>query len=395
MTMMLSGGTVIDGTGAEPLQDAVVVVEGARIAYVGPAAEAGSIGQNARRIDVKGRTILPGLINSHVHLCIDPEGEYGRPKIRDTATNTLQAYAYALQCLNAGVTTVCDLSAPHHGFIGLAQMIDNGILTGPTIVNVGRGLAVSGGHAHYLGREVDGPVEAAKAIREEIRAGADQVKLLAEAGSMEDALELRRLEMSTEEIQAAASAAYGFGRTVRGHLLTSSCVKAGVRLGIRVVEHGYELDDEAIDLLVQTGTYLVPTAQVWKMPLIHPRANEKSRPVELRKAVQTVVEESLPRAIAAGVKIALGTDGNTVQNPSWEVVVELQFYRDCGMPPLEVIRSATLYAAEACDRGDSLGSLTPGKLADVIVVDGNPLEDLEALRRVEVVVKNGRVVRAA
>lgn len=393
--VVLHGGTLLDGTGAEPVQDSTIVIEGKHIVYAGPSSDAGRISDNALRFDIRGKTVLPGLINSHVHLCINPEGQYGAPNIRDVTSNTLQAYAYGLTCLEHGVTTVGDLSAPHHGFIHLARLIDAGTLRGPTIVNVGRGLAVSGGHAHYLGREIDGPAQAAQAVREEIKAGADQVKLLAEAGSLENALELRRLEMSEDEIRAAVAAAYSFGRTVRGHLLTSPCVIAGVNLGIRVVEHGYELDEESIDLLVETGTYLVPTAQVWKMPLVHPpQPPESKRSTDLRLAVQEAVENSLPRAIERGVKIALGTDGNTVQNPSWEVVTELQFYRECGMSPMNVIKSATLYAAEACDRGDTLGSVVAGKLADLIVVDGDPLMDLEALRRLDLVIKNGGVVKS-
>jgi imidazolonepropionase-like amidohydrolase len=298
----------------------------------------------------------------------------------------------AKECLGRGVTALGDMSAPHHGFIKLGRMIENGKLTGPRIVAVGRALIVTGGHSGSLGREIDGPVEAAKAAREEIKAGARQIKLIAEAGTLEGALDRQQLEMSVAEMAAATKAAHAFGCKVRAHLISAGPICEGLAAGVDVIEHGYALDDKGIDWMVEHGNYLVPTIQVWKKALLNPDRVPTPQILAYRKQTRGVVERTLPRAIAAGVRIALGTDGSTLMNPAGDVLLELQSLVEYGMTPMEAIRAATVNAAEVMDLTPDLGSLEEGKLADLIAVEGDPASEIEALARVRLTMVDGLIL---
>lgn len=395
MSLLFSGGTLVDGSGAAPIPNAAVLVDQSTVRYAGPAS--GLPATNADQVvDLAGRTLLPGLINTHVHLGLNP---YGRRRewanfAVDETSNTLEGYALALECLDHGVTAVGDLSAPHHGFIKLARIIDAGTLPGPRIVAVGRALIVTGGHSYTLGREIDGPHEAAKAAREEIRAGARQIKLMVEAGTLEGAFERRALEMSRDEITAAVEAAHGLGCTVRAHAITDGPVRAAIECGVDVIEHGYDLEDDTIALMVERNIPLVPTIQVWKMALLNEDKIDDPVMLAHRKQARSLVARTLPRAIAAGVPIALGTDGSTMLNPAGEVLIELASLVEYGMTPLQAICAATSTAAGVLGLPET-GSVQPGKDADLLVVAGDPTHDIAALGRVELVVRRGEILRGA
>ena len=332
-SVLLIGAALIDGIGGPPVTDSAVLVEGGRIRYAGPASDLGPLPPETETIELPGCTVLPGLMNTHVHLALNPyrkRRDWSEFKVDETV-NTLEGYELAKECLGRGVTALGDMSAPHHGFIKLGRMIENGKLTGPRIVAVGRALIVTGGHSGSLGREIDGPVEAAKAAREEIKAGARQIKLIAEAGTLEGALDRQQLEMSVAEMAAATKAAHAFGCKVRAHLISAGPICEGLAAGVDVIEHGYALDDKGIDWMVEHGNYLVPTIQVWKKALLNPDRVPTPQILAYRKQTRGVVERTLPRAIAAGVRIALGTDGSTLMNPAGDVLLELHDLKSLGM----------------------------------------------------------------
>jgi imidazolonepropionase-like amidohydrolase len=394
MTVAFVGGRLIDGTAREPLEQAEVHVARDTITYAGAMRSAPTV-DIEHRVDLDGRTILPGLINTHVHLSLNPYGprrDWHQFSVDET-TNTLEGYVLADECLDHGVTTLGDLSAPHHGFIKLGRAIASGLLQGPRIVSVGRALVVSGGHSYTLGREVDGPIEAARAAREEIRAGAAQVKLMVEAGTLEGAFERRQLEMTREEIRAAVEAAHGMGRMVRAHAITDEPVRAALDCGVDVIEHGYDISDDTIELMAERDVPLVPTIQVWKMALLNPDSVPSPVMLEHRRSAEGHVNRTLPRAIAAGVPIALGTDGSTLLNPAGEVLVELKSLVEYGMTPHAALRSATATAARVLGIAARVGTIEVGKGADLLVVDDDPLVDIEALANVHLVVRAGRIVR--
>ena len=393
--VLLKGAVLIDGIGGPPVADSAVLVEGRRIRYAGPASGLDPIPLETETIELPGCAILPGLMNSHVHLALNPyrrRRDWSEFKV-DEIVNTLEGYELAKECIEHGVTALGDLSAPHHGFIKLGRMIENGDLTGPRIVAVGRALIATGGHSCSLGREIDGPAEAAKAVREEIKAGAHQIKLMAEAGTLEGALDRQRLEMTVAEMTAATEAAHAFGRTVRAHLISAGPIREGLAVGVDVIEHGYAIDDRGIDWMVEHGNYLVPTIQVWKKALLNPERVPTPQMLVYRKQTQAVVERTLPRAIEAGVRIALGTDGSTLMNPAGDVLLELQSLVEYGMTPMQAIRAATLNAAEVMDLDQDLGSLQKGKLADLIVVEGDPASEIDALARVRLTMVDGRILK--
>ena len=386
------GVRLFDGSGGPMIDDALVLIAGDNIRYAGPRAAAPDL-QGARQVDLAGGTLLPGLINSHIHLALDPYGprrDWKRFAV-DPTENTLYGYALARECLDHGVTTVGDLSAPHHGFITLARTLDQGILEGPRIVPVGRALVTSGGHSYSLGREVDGPIEAARAAREEIRAGAQQVKLMVEAGTLEGALQRQRLEMTREEMTAAIEAAHAHEVMVRVHAVSDGPTRAAIECGADVIEHGYALNDATLALMVERGIPLVPTVQVWKMALLNPTRVQDAVMLEHRRGVERAVADTLPRAIAAGVTIALGTDGSTMLNPAWRLDVELEALVAYGLSRSQALQSATVHAARAVGRPD-LGRVAAGCRADLLVVDGDPTTDLAALTRIRLVVSRGHEV---
>lgn len=392
---VLRGVRLLDGTGADPLEDAAVVVEGAQVRYAGPASGMGALPQGADEIPLGGRTLLPGLINSHVHLTVS-ETSVERP-LPPTPTETeyqtlLKAAQRARACLERGVTTVRDVGATSFSIFALRDAIQQGAIMGSRIFAAGKLLCMTGGHAYQIGQEADGPDSMRRAAREQIRAGADLLKLMADGGTSDGALDIGDLSLFEDEISAAVDVAHRLGLRVTCHAIANRVIHAALDLGVDCIEHGYALDSAAVDKLLANGTYLVPTLQVSEMNVRHgPGYGLPEWRMRQSRMVRESARSGLPEAIRRGVKIAAGTDGGSPFNPHFEMVTELELMVELGMTPSQALQSATRVAAECLGVEGRLGTLAEGKLADLVVVDGDLLQSLDALRRPVLVMKDGRV----
>ena len=308
--------------------------------------------------------------------------------------------------LRAGFTTVRDLGATGYANVAIAQAIEEGLCPGPRVLAAGASLTVTGGHgdSYYrpgvsVPREgmVAGPVAAREAVRQMVRMRADVIKLLVTGGVMTDGSDVGALQWTQEELQAAIEQAHRLGRRVAGHCHGAAGVVAAVRVGLDTVEHGTMLDEEAIGLMAERGTFLVPTLVAGQTIVEHGTAAGIAAHV-VRKAVQVVEwhRKSVSRAREAGVRVAFGTDCGTPFNRAGRNGTELALMVACGFSPAEALRAATSVAAQALGLAEEIGTVEPGKAADLLVVAGDPLADVGLLAdgsHVAWVVKAGRVVR--
>lgn len=391
--IVIRAARLLDVRAGQLVQPGVVVIEGERILSVGE----NNLPAGADTIDLGDMTLLPGLIDMHTHLNYDlGEGWTTRPAIETPALNALRGVPYARATLLAGFTTVRDLGASL-GFadIALARAIERGWVEGPRMITAGHAISITGGHCEVTGFApgileggpeegvADGVAEVLKAVRYQIKHGARVIKVCATAGVLSFEGPSGAPQYSIEELRAIVEEAERHGLKVAAHAHGTEGIKNAIRAGIHSIDHGSILDDEAIRLMVEHGTYLVPTVFQWYLPYdLPPLLAEKN------DYVKGFVDASVRKAIAAGVKIALGTDAGVFEHGLNGR--EFAAYVERGMSPLEAIRSATLNAADLLGVDDR-GSLEPGLLADIVAVPGDPLQDIRVLEDVRFVMKGGRI----
>lgn len=386
--------TLVDGIGRAPVAERAVLVDGRRIAWVGPTDQAPSFADEAV-VDGTGYTLLPGLINCHVHLCND-----GAPdlfaQVRDDSVPiaTLRGAQGARLTLESGVTTVRDCGAAGGIAIELAGAIEQGLVPGPRVRAAGRVITMTGGHGHFIGREADGRDAVRAAVRAEIKEGAHFVKVMATGGVLTPGVSTTQTALLPEELDVVAQEAHNAGRRVATHAIGNAGIKNALRAGIDSIEHGFYLDDEALDLAVATGAFLVPTLLAIRQITAHGVAGGIPDWV-VRKAEHEADKqrESFKAAVDSGMKIAAGTDAGTPFNRHEDMASEMALMVEYGLAPMQAITAATRNAAENVDLLDSVGTVEVGKLADLVLVAGNPVQDIAAMRRVAFVAKDGVVYR--
>lgn len=391
-TLVLMGASLIDGTGAEPARGRAVVVEGGRIASVVDEGRA----PRGRRIDLSGCTLLPGLINCHVHLCLGAEADPVRVlKDEPVALTALKALLRARQTVDAGVTTVRDLGGREYAELAVRRAVAEGLFPGPRILAAGRPVCMTGGHGSWLGREADGPDDARKAVREQLKAGADVIKLIATGGVMTPGVEPGSPQLTLEEMRAAIEEARKAGRLAAAHAQGASGIADAIEAGITTIEHGIFLTDEIIASMKRKGVFLVPTLAA--PAAISTGGLAAGIPDFMVRKSDAVIPHhiaSFQRAAKAGVRIAAGADSGTPLNIHGSLLPELELMVKYGMTPLEAIRSATSVAAEALGLGGETGRVEPGYAADLLAVAGQPGERIGALGDVRLVLARGAVVKA-
>jgi imidazolonepropionase-like amidohydrolase len=389
-TLVLTGARLIDGTGAGPMTGRTVVVERDRIATIVDDART----PGGRVLRLQGLTLLPGLINCHVHLCLGAEPDPVRVLRDDSPGLTaVKAAARARQTVEAGVTTVRDLGGKDYLEFSIRQAIGDGLIPGPRVLAAGRGICMTGGHGWWIGREADGADEVRKAVREQLKMGADVIKILATGGVMTPGVEPGSPQLTAEEIGAAVDEARKAGRRAAAHAQAESGIGHCVDAGITTIEHGIFLNDDLIARMKQRGVYLIPT-------LIAPHAiatggEAAGIPSFMVRKSEAVLEthlRSFARAAQAGVPIAAGTDAGTPLNPHGSMVPELRLMLGGGLGPMDVLRAATSGAAAALGLERETGRVAPGLAADLLAVGGDPLADIAALADVRLVLANGRIV---
>lgn len=404
---VINNGRLIDGLGGQPVSDGLVVFEGNTLLYAGEA-EGYTLTGDEMVVDAGGGTILPGLIDAHVHVMMEFEGVQKRLET-PFSYRFYQAAQYMRKTLDAGITSVRDALGAD---LGVKKAVEEGLIAGPRLQLSINALTITGGHgdgyttsgqtvellqANYPGMpdgRADGVEEVRKKVREMLRAGAEVIKVHATGGVLSPTDHPEFTQFSLEELKVIVEEArFRKGVRVMAHAQGAEGIKQAVRAGIHSIEHGIFLDDEAIDLMKENGTFLVPTllAPVSVLEL----AEESGMPdsaVEKSKEVIEIHKESVAKAHKAGVKIAMGTDAGVM--PHGLNLRELELMTDVGMTPMEAIVATTKTAAECLGWEDKVGTLEKGKLADIVIVKGDPLEDIASLAdtdTIQYVVKDGKV----
>jgi imidazolonepropionase-like amidohydrolase len=402
---ILHCGKLIDVTKGQVLTDYSIIVEGNTITDVlaGFTKPSGA----DKVIDLKNKTVLPGLIDCHVHL----EHETSPTRYMETFTYNPADYAfqsvvYAERTLMTGFTTVRDLGGTGVN-ISLRNAINKKLIKGPRIFTAGKSIATTGGHADptngfrndLMGDPgpaagvANGADECRKAVRQRYKDGADLIKITASGGVLSVAKSGENPQFTEEEIKAIVETAHDYGYKVAAHCHGAEAMKRAVRAGVNSIEHGTMMDDEVMQLMKQHGTYFVPTITAGKAvgdsarkpgyypALVTPKA----------LAIGPKIQGTFSKAYKAGVKIAFGTDaGVYAHGKNW---LEFVYMTEVGMPPMEAIQSATVAAADLIGVSDKIGSIEKGKLADIIAVEGDPIKDIQVMGKMSFVMKDGVVYK--
>jgi len=373
----IRAGKLVDGTGAEPAFDVVITVEGDRIVSVAPAA--GST--EPVDFDFSGSTVIPGLIDCHDHLDLDVGDEEAQSK-EPTSYLSMRAVANAKTVVEAGITTMRYLGAANGVDVEMKRAIDAGEIPGPRLFIAGYPIMRTGGHAHFIGREADGVDDVRKAVREQLKVGADVIKIMASGGMSTKGSSPVVQEFTDAEIAAAIDEAHRAGRKIAAHAHGGPGVTVAIENGIDTVEHGVLLTQEQVELLAKSDAILVSTEAVARAVAAMP-----GMPDHYKAKIEGTIAASsqmLKWARAAGVTVAVGCD--TVHGA---MDVEMAALVEAGWTPIEAIRSMTLNGAKVLDREAELGSVEAGKIADLVVLAEDPTADTAALRSVQRVMKAG------
>ena len=374
---------MFDGTGAA-VAPADVVVEDGQIVDVGPGLD------GDEQIDCTGRTILPGFIDSHVHFMVDGDLDPMSSIVTPFSLNFYLAAERMARTLAAGVTTVREAGGSD---LGVKEAQVRGVVPGPRMLIAITILSQTGGHADrwqvcgadlpgvigitYPGKPsclVDGPDEIRRRVRELVRAGADVIKVCTSGGVLSPRDDPRHGHFRDDELEMLVGEATAAGKWVMSHAQATDGIKSAIRAGVRSIEHGIYLDDEAIGMMLDRGTYLVPTlvAPMGVLEAAERGIHVPEYAITKTKMVMEAHRDSIARAIAAGVKVAMGTDSGVV--PHGQNLRELGEMVSCGMSPADALVAATRTAAELLGVLDDRGTVETGKRADLVVIDGDPLE---------------------
>ncbi|MBY5920733.1 metal-dependent hydrolase family protein [Ferrimonas balearica] len=402
---LIHAGQLIDGISDQPRQQVTVVVEGNRILEVLSGYRSPSDEQQL--IDLSDHTLMPGLMDMHTHVDMVLSGDsYGEAFFIDPADRALRATDYTEATLMAGFTTVRNLGGTVA--LSLRDAINAGHILGPRIYAAGTAIATTGGHGdptNGLNQElsslkgkpgpaegvISGPHQARDAIRQRYKDGADVIKLTVTGGVLSLAKSGDNPQFMADEMEAIMAAARDYNYVVAVHAHGAEGMKRAVMAGVDSVEHGTYMNDEVIRLMKKNGTWYVPTISAGRYVAEH----AEQYPAIVRpkaKAVGPQIQATFAKAYAEGVRIAFGTDAGVF--PHGENGQEFIYMVEAGMPPMAAIQSATINAATLLRIDDQLGSVEPGKLADLVAVKGDPLTAIQLMTDVRFVMKDGQVVKA-
>ncbi|WP_394133198.1 amidohydrolase family protein [Shewanella maritima] len=405
-TKVIHAGELLTIPGKSPLKQRTVVIENDEIVAIEKGyVKTDKYGADAKLIDLSDSFVMPGLMDMHVHLQMEfgPHNTEETVKLSD-ADYAMQSVSYAKATLHAGFTTVRDLLSKPEQMYALRDGVEKGWIEGPRII-AAAGISITGGHLDADGMApdllamkspdtlCDGPYECRKATRHAIKYGADMIKVASTGGVLSDTDTGTGQQMTDLELKEIVETAHGLGRKVASHAHATAGINAALRAGVDSVEHGSYADKETIKLFKQTGAYLVPTLLAGATVVEMAETSDFMSPAIKAKAIRVGADmlENFSKSYKAGVKIAFGTDSGVSTHGlnAHEAVLMNQ----AGMPAAEILKTATVNGADLIGMSDKLGTLEPGKYADIIALKVSPLEDISALLDVSFVMKSGTVYK--
>jgi imidazolonepropionase-like amidohydrolase len=396
----IKAGHLVDVAAGKIVEGTKILVEGDRIKAVGADLTPPA---GATILDLSSAWVLPGMIDCHTHITFQFTDYYADTFRSSPIDNAVYAHVYARRTLDAGFTTCRDVGSGEFVDVALRNAINNREIPGPRLFVAGHALSATGGHGDLSGFSpylhfdnfngvADGVDELRKKIRWNIKYGADVIKFTATAGVLSEEESVGAPQFSAEEMKAIVDEAAMWGRKVAAHAHGTEGIKRAVAAGVASIEHGSILDDEAVALMKQHGTFLVPTIYVgyaveqsgdkWKLPQ---RLIEKARTLNRQKM------EGFRKAIRDGVKIAYGTDAGVF--PHGQNARDFRYLVELGMSPIAAVQAATVRAAELLGQTENLGAIQPGKFADIVAVGSDPSKDITVLEKVAFVMKSGQVYK--
>ena len=402
---VLKGAKLIDGNGGTPVDNSALVIKGDRIHAVGKA-DAIAIPHGANIIDITGKTVMPGMTDMHVHLYWNGEPDLALHNYKEsTAFRSVKAVAWIQMSLEAGFTTLRSAGEVGYLDVALRDAVKAGIIWGSRVFACGYEISGTGGHADYYPPwlirtdEVypiaDGITECIRAVRKQIKMQVDWIKFHASGGVMDPFSNPQLQEYNDKEMEAIVNEAHARGKLVFAHALGAQGIRAAVKAGVDSIEHGMYLEDDIIEMMLKKGTYLTPTLVVLSRIV---EAGEKGGiPPESAAKAKDHSEshvKSFQNAYKAGIKICMGTDAGSPDNYHGDNAYELYLMVKYGMKEMDALVACTKRAAEALRMQDKMGTLEKGKWADLLVLDGNPLEDIkEFLKKenIKLVMKEGKI----
>jgi imidazolonepropionase-like amidohydrolase len=397
-------GRLIDGKSNLVQTEMTIIVESNKIIDVRKGYQSGSA--NDKLINMRNQTVMPGFIDSHVHLSSETsKNKYMENFTLNDDDNALRAVKYSERTLMAGFTTVRDLGG--HIAVSLRNAINAGDIKGPRILAAGKSIASTGGHADpsngysraLMGDPeakegvVNSPEEARKAVRQRYKESSDVIKITATGGVLSNAKDGAGAQFTEDEIKAVVITAKDYGFRVAAHAHGAEGMKRAIRAGVSSIEHGTFMDDEVIALMKENGTYYVPTITAGKSVADSAKIPGYYPPLVLPKAIATgpKIQSTFAKAYKEGVKIAFGTDAGVFAHG--KNYKEFEYMVEAGMPAMEAIKSATMNAADLLGISDRIGSIEKGKSADIIAVKGDPIKDIKVLSAMDFVMKEGVVYK--
>lgn len=397
-------GRLIDGKSNSVQTEMTIIVESNKIIDVRNGYQSGAASD--KLINMRNQTVMPGFIDSHVHLSGETsKNQYMEEFTLNDEDYALKAVKYSERTLMAGFTTVRDLGGIVA--ISLRNAINQGDIKGPRILAAGKSIATTGGHADpsngysraLIGDPeakdgvINSPEEARKAVRQRYKESSDVIKITATGGVLSNAKDGAGAQFTDDEIKAVVSTAKDYGYRVAAHAHGAEGMKRAIRAGVSSIEHGTFMDDEVIALMKEKGTYYVPTITAGKSVADSAKIPGYYPPLVVPKAIATgpKIQSTFAKAYKAGVKIAFGTDAGVFAHG--KNYKEFEYMVEAGMPAMEAIKSATMNAADLLGISDRIGSIEKGKSADIIAVNGDPIKDIKVLSSMNFVMKEGVVYK--
>lgn len=400
-----AGRLLADPASGRVERDKTIVIAQGKVVEIRDGLQAPAEGASATIVDLRDSFVLPGLIDSHVHLTGENSPTAELDAVKKTSSDlAMDGVLFARRTLEAGFTTVADLGADQEAIYALRDAIVAGKVIGPRIIAAG-GVGAHGGHGDFHGYRPDimklmadpgrcsGAADCQRAVRQAVQFGADVIKIASTGGVLSNVASGLGQQMTDEELTTIVQTAHSLGRRVVCHAHGTNGINAALRAGVDSIEHGTYLDAESIRLMKASGAYLVPTLLAGDTVLQQAKTADWMPEAVRKKALEVGPKmiDALRRAHSGGVKIAFGTDSGVSKHG--ENAREFALMIKAGMSPLDAIRAATVWGAAHNRLSDEIGSLQPGKAADLIAVEGDPLQDITELERVQFVMKGGQVIK--